>query len=72
MLLMLDWEVPHFGCIGHTLHIIVGPLFVQKRGKCLESNTNIDESILDNKYLDDTVDYNEDELFDAVNDFDYH
>ena len=26
-----DWGIPHFGCIGHTLHLIVGPLFVHKK-----------------------------------------
>jgi len=26
-----DWGIPHFGSIGHTLHLIVSPLFVQKK-----------------------------------------
>jgi hypothetical protein len=25
-----NWGITHFGCIGHTLHLIVGALFVQK------------------------------------------
>ena len=26
-----DWEIPHFSCVGHSLHLVVGPLLVDKK-----------------------------------------
>ena len=26
-----DMEVPHFGCIGHSLHLVVGPFLLEKK-----------------------------------------
>jgi hypothetical protein len=57
-----DWGIPHFGCIGHTLHLIVGPLFVQNSHESMEIITDTDESTLDDECLNDIADYNEDEL----------
>ena len=28
-----DWEIPHFPCVGHCLHLIVGPLLVEGKNK---------------------------------------
>jgi len=28
-----DWEIPHFPCIGHSLHLKVGPFLIEKRNK---------------------------------------
>ena len=28
-----DWGISHFACVGHSLHLVVGPLFVKKRKK---------------------------------------
>lgn len=53
-------EIQHFGCIGHSLHLIVGPLFVEKKNKESEDET----------VLDDTVDYDEEELLTTLEDFD--
>jgi zinc finger BED domain-containing protein 1 (E3 SUMO-protein ligase ZBED1) len=64
-----DWGVKHFGCIRHTLHLMVGPLFVKKHDGT-ESSTDIDGSTLDEECLDDIVDYNELDLIDAGKDFD--
>jgi hypothetical protein len=65
-----DWGIPHFGCIGHTLHLIVGPLFVQNSHESMEIITDTDECTLDDECLNDIADYNEDELLIAVNNFD--
>ncbi|TYZ68157.1 hypothetical protein PybrP1_005108 [[Pythium] brassicae (nom. inval.)] len=27
-----DWGVAHFGCIGHCLHLVVGPFLLERRG----------------------------------------
>ena len=45
-----------------TLHLIVGALFVQKRGTCtsINDNNNIEQ-------LDDIIDYDEQELVEAIN-----
>ena len=59
-----DWEIPHFSCIGHNLHLIVGPLFVQKRGRGTSINDDNDNC---NEQLDDIVDYDEEELIEAIN-----
>jgi hypothetical protein len=59
-----DWEIPHFGCIGHTLHLIVSPLFVQKRGTGTSIN---DDNNNCNEQLDDIVDYDEEDLIEAIN-----
>jgi hypothetical protein len=61
-----DWGISHFGCIGHSLHLIVGPLFVQRHSNSTEVNSETEESILDDECLDDIVDYDEDELLEAI------
>ena len=42
-----DWKINHFPCIGHTLHLIVGPFLVPKKKKSKEtpkkSSNNADE-----------------------------
>jgi hypothetical protein len=35
-----DWGIPHFPCIGHSLHLVVGPFLLQKKEK---STTNATE-----------------------------
>jgi hypothetical protein len=57
-------EIPHFGCIGHTLHLVVGPLFVQKRG--IGTSINDDNNNF-NEHLYDIVDYDEEEWIEAIN-----
>jgi hypothetical protein len=72
-----DWK--HFGCIGHTFHLILGPLFVEKR---LASNDDTKDNDNGTEYFredgdddddvsrnDDSVDYDEDELLDTLNAF---
>lgn len=65
-----DWQVKHFGCIGHTLHLIVGSLFVQRKSSS-NDDTNADDDndddctgYADDDALlnDDTVDYDDDNL----------
>ena len=59
-----DWGIEHFGCIGHTLHLIVGPLFIETRtSRDAEQTLN---ATSDENLLDDTVDYGEDELVDTL------
>ena len=41
-----DWEIPHFSCVGHSLHLVVGPLPVEKKKRKqtpLPENEDIDE-----------------------------
>lgn len=33
-----DWKINHFPCIGHTLHLIVGPFLVPKKKKSKKSS----------------------------------
>jgi hypothetical protein len=74
-----DWNVKYFGCIGHTFHLILGPLFVKKG---LASNDDIKDNDNGTEYFredgdddddvsrnDDSVDYDEDELLDTLNAF---
>ena len=28
-----DWGIRHFGCIGHSIHLVVGPFVIEKRMK---------------------------------------
>ena len=28
-----DWGIPHFPCIGHSLHLVVGPFLLEKKDK---------------------------------------
>ena len=54
-----DWGIQHFGCIGHCLHLIVGPLFIKR-----DSNNNDEaESFIDSSVVeDDIVDYDTEEI----------
>jgi hypothetical protein len=69
------WGVSHFGCVGHTLHLIVGPLFVHKNYDLAvitndaDADADAEEDILDEDCLDDIIDYGEDELLDAMEEF---
>jgi hypothetical protein len=57
-----NWGITHFGFIGHTLHLIVGAFFVQKRG----TDTSINDNDNGNAG-DDIVNYDEEELVEAIN-----
>jgi len=54
-----DWGIQHFGCIGHCLHLIVGPLFIGR-----DSNNNDEaESLIDSNVVEDgIVDYDMEEI----------
>ena len=64
-----EWGIESFGCIGHTLHLIVGPLFVQKKNSTDEESTSDNCEDIDDNLLDDIVDYDEEELVDVLNNF---
>lgn len=55
-----DWGIESFGCIGHSLHLIVGPLFVQKNHGSNDNNVEV---------LDDVVDYDNDEVIELLDTF---
>jgi len=38
-----DWEIPHFSCVGHSLHLVVGPLLVQKKKSKQPDNEEAEE-----------------------------
>ena len=54
------FDVESFGCIGHSLHLIVGPLFVPKNNGSNDNNEEI---------LDDVVDYDNDEVIELLDAF---
>ena len=53
-----DFEIESFGCIGHSLHLIVGPLFVPKNN-----------GINNEEVIDDVVDYDNDEVIELLDAF---
>jgi len=55
-----------FGCIGHSLHLIVGPLFAQKNQGANNEGDGDDGNV---EILDDTVDYNRDEVIEILDTF---
>jgi hypothetical protein len=74
-----DWNIKHFGCIGHTFYLILGPLFVEKRSasnddtkdndngtEYFREDGDDDNDVSQNDY---SVDYDEDELLDTCNAF---
>ena len=34
----VDWGIPHFPCIGHSLHLVVGPFLLEKKKKSTKDN----------------------------------
>jgi len=52
-----------FGCIGHSLHLIVGPLFAQKNQGANNDGDGDDGNV---EILDDTVDYDSDEVIEIL------
>ena len=64
-----EWGINSFGCIGHTLHLIVGPLFLQKKNSTNEESTCDNCEDIDDNLLDNVVDYDEEELVDIFNNF---
>ena len=52
--------IESFGCIGRSLHLIVGPLFVQKNHGSNDNNEEV---------LDDVVDYDNDEVIELLDTF---
>ena len=34
----VDWGIPHFPCIGHSLHLVVSPFLLQKKKKSTKDN----------------------------------
>jgi len=40
-----DWGVPHFPCIGHSLHLVVGPFLLQKKEKSTTNATEEDNGV---------------------------
>jgi uncharacterized lipoprotein YehR (DUF1307 family) len=78
-----DWGIPHFGCIGHSLHLVVGPLFVLTRDTQTNEVVNTNDDDMDvtidydddeviNQVVDDTIDYDEDEVRDQVEKLEIH
>jgi len=58
-----DWGIENFGCIGHSLHLIVGPLFAQKNQGANNDGDGDDGNV---EILDDTVDYDRDEVIEIL------
>lgn len=61
-----DWGIPHFGCIGHCLHLIVGPFLLET--KSVEATTDqqfAGSSMADSNDIDEeddsTADYDDDD-----------
>jgi hypothetical protein len=40
-----DWGIPHFPCIGHSLHLAVGPFLLQKKEKSATNATEKDNGV---------------------------
>ena len=55
-----------FGCIDHSLHLIVGPLFGQKNQGANNDGDGDDGNV---EILDDTVDYDRDEVIEILDTF---
>ena len=65
------WQIPHFGYIGHTLHLIVGPLFFCKNNTDdNKTNKSTNKTTLEEEFLDDIVDYDDGKLEEVLNNFD--
>ena len=57
-----ETKAPHFGCIGHSLHLVVGPLLLEKSKK----RRNEEEFVKENEEDDDIEEY---ELLDEEDDY---
>jgi len=63
-----DWGIESFGCIDHSLHLIVGPLFAQKnQGANNDGDGDVDDGNVE--ILGDTVDYDRDEVIEILDTF---
>jgi hypothetical protein len=40
-----DWGIPHFPCIGHSLHLVFGPFLLQKKEKSTTNTTEEDNDV---------------------------
>ena len=64
-----DWKISRFGCIQHSLHLVVGPLFVLTR------NTKTDEVVdtldIDNE-IDSVIEYDQDDVINHVEQIEIH
>ena len=43
-----DWKIPHFPCIGHSLHLLVGPFLLEKKNNRIASE-EIQEDDVENE-----------------------
>jgi hypothetical protein len=34
----IDWGIPHFPCVGNFVHLILGPLLVEKKEETVFAN----------------------------------
>jgi len=60
-----DWKIPHFPCIGHSLHLLVGPFLLEKKSNRIASE-EIQEEDVENE--EDHCDAYTDEFTDTYND----
>ena len=37
-----DWNIKHFGCIAHSIHLVVGPFLIEKSGTGATDDANGD------------------------------
>lgn len=64
------WKISHFPCIGHSLHLVVGPFLVEKKKQGTKAEIKEDDE--ENKeeldtYTDDFTDaYNNDKALARV------
>jgi hypothetical protein len=61
-----DWGIPHFPCVGHCLHLIVGPLLVEEKKKPLLIMIDSDKESIDDTEMNEDVDATDDAFEDPV------
>jgi len=59
-----DWEVPHFSCVGHSLHLVVGPLLVQKKKRAQPDNEETED--VEDNFDDDDESWSRSEVLEHV------
>ena len=59
-----DWGIDHFACIGHSLHLVIGPFLVKKKKTQSTNNkAEYEEELAENEAEDTDYfadDFNED------------
>ena len=59
-----DWGIDHFACIGHSLHLVIGPFLVKKKKtQSTDNKAEYEEELAENEAEDTDYfadDFNED------------